>query len=339
MKQLPRKDVKMGNNTFKIYGPSENDPCFTAIGDTFEPEFVLLCEYLLTDKSTCMDLGAGLGAKSLVMSNYAQHGEVYAIEPSPSVSACLRRNLEANRAANVFVEELAIGDADKDARFVDEPSGRHVDGDGSDGVPVKMTTLSSLAANRKLGKVDFVTMGVEGFEFDILKNSVGFFERYRPVIALAFNSWAQMVRKCVNPAQFLDWLLDNFREVYAVSKGDKKLLASVDKKNRLAFLDRHLRRDDLATEILITNNQEYSDILKHMAQVETQFSTSHSADLQYQDRIVDKNEVISAYRMILGREPDEGAAFAGRVGIMTVREVRQTLMDSEEFRALVRQLQ
>lgn len=334
MARYPKKNIILGNNAFVFYGLSLTDPYFTTLIDGFEPEFTMFCEYFLDENSICLDIGANIGVKSLVMANFARNGKVYALEAAPSVAKVLRLNVEKNRVSNVVVEEKAVGEKEQIVHFIDNSCWGHVDTTGSNGVDVEMTTLMHIAEAHRLPKVDFVKIDIEGNEPSVIMSSMDFFRKYNPTVFIEFNSWCQMLYGNMNPMEFLNSLCDNFSYVYAVSKGDRKLLSQVEKGSKEGFLWRNIQRDGFVTDLLLSNDPQKVDLFHYMANIDLYQNDlvlkTYAED--YQNKTADPNDVINAYRMILGRDPENSQILDAHSGITTIKDLRKTLLESEEFR-------
>ena len=65
----------------------------------------------IADDSVCLDVGANIGAMTLVMSDLASKGAVFAFEPSSRNATFLRENLARNSRSNVTVFQNALFDS------------------------------------------------------------------------------------------------------------------------------------------------------------------------------------------------------------------------------------
>lgn len=338
MSDYPSKTINLGYKKYLFHGISEDDPYFSNLSDNFEPEFTLLCEYLLHEDSICLDIGANIGVKSLIMANYAEKGRVCAIEASPTVARILRLNVEKNGLSNVIVEEKAVGDGEKTVQFVDSSCYGHIDRDGKSGLPVEMTTIDAISECHGFSKIDFIKIDIEGNEQPALMTGMQTINKFEPIIYMEFNSWCQLTLGGCNPAHFLDWLLDNFKAVFTVSKGDRNLLSRLERENKNAFLWRNMRRDGFVSDLIMTNNSVHNEVLTYLTNTATPGHTisgddEYEFDSGYQNKLVEPQDVINAYRMILGREPESQQVIMNGVGTITVGELRSGFIFSEEFRA------
>jgi FkbM family methyltransferase len=141
---------------------------------------------------TALDIGAHHGLYTLLLSKkIGASGRVFSFEPSPREGVALRKHLKLNRCRNVAVEELAVGDENKEGQL-------HVvegfeTGCNSLRPPIVMSETSPVCvcvrrlddwvSERRLDAVDFIKLDVEGGELAALRGASRFLERRpRPVI-------------------------------------------------------------------------------------------------------------------------------------------------------------
>jgi len=211
---FPFKDLSFLGDRFRIHGLSPEDRYFQTLQDNMEPEFIRFCRRFVRPDYVCIDVGANIGLKALIMSAQARSGKVIAIEAGPSIGEVLDLNVRVNRAANILIEKSAIGDRIGAAHFVEESAFGYV---GDSGVEVPMTTLPALAKKLGLPRVDFIKMDVEGLEFPILKSSLDFINSNDALVYFEFNAWTQIVNADVHPKEFAKWMLNAFSHVYMVT--------------------------------------------------------------------------------------------------------------------------
>ena len=144
----------------------------------------VFCRHVTTG-STVIDLGANVGYYTLLAARMVgPEGRILACEPEPLNASYLRRHVQANRLANVVVEEVAVGAVSGRAGFTrGKGRGRgHFAADGELTVPVR--TLDSLVQSNELSP-GFLKIDVEGAEDDVLAGGAETLEAHRPVIFLA----------------------------------------------------------------------------------------------------------------------------------------------------------
>lgn len=246
----PSKSIHVGAETLIIHGLSEVDPYFRSISEGFERNFGAICEHVVEPDAVCVDVGANIGVKSLQLSRRAQRGRILAVEPAPKVHAVLLANLATNRAANVTPVQTAVGDREGSVGFIDQSAYGHINATGP---KVPLTTLEALMAQHGLTRLDFLKIDVEGFEFPILRHSIDLLRKHRTVTLFEFNSWCQIAHARSDPLAFIEWVVQSFPSVFAISKRGR-LLDLVS--SPLDLLHRNMTQDGLVTDLLVTSAPE-----------------------------------------------------------------------------------
>src|ERR1041385_2340004 len=249
---FPFKDLTSLGNSFRIHGLAADDRDFLSLHNDMEPEFVRFCRRFVRPDYVCIDVGANIGLKSLIMAAHARSGRVIAVEAGPSIVPVLELNVRTNDAANIAIERAAIGDRTGTAHFVEESAFGYV---GDDGVEVPMTTLPALAKKLDLPRVDFIKMDVEGLEFPILKNSLDFINRNDALVYFEFNAWTQMVNADVHPKEFAKWMLGAFSHVYMVTESadEDASLWRLAKDEWRKILNHNCFHSDFVNDMVVTN--------------------------------------------------------------------------------------
>jgi FkbM family methyltransferase len=161
--------------------------------DGFEPAERAFLERFLKSGMTVLDIGAHHGFYSLLASKFVgPEGMVIAFEPSPRERKALRLNLRLNRCKNVSVEQVALGSEDASGilHMVDFQTGcNSLKPPASDvlgvtcQIPVDVLRLDTWTNKRKIERVDFIKLDVEGGELEVLRGASQFLTRRpRPLI-------------------------------------------------------------------------------------------------------------------------------------------------------------
>ena len=251
---FPHKDLKFSEHKFRVHGLSEGDPYFQTLHDNMETEFVRFCEGFIRPDYTCLDVGANIGLKTLIMAARARDGKVVAIEAAPKVGEVLELNVRSN-AANVTVEKTAIGDrASRGTVLFHEDSAYGYISET--GVEIPVTTLAALSKKHDLKRVDFIKIDVEGSEFAILKDSLDFINANETLVYVEFSVWTQITNAQVHPKEFAKWLLKNFSHVYLVNKlaAQDKILSRIHADNWLGLLQHNCFTAAFVDDLVVTNS-------------------------------------------------------------------------------------
>jgi FkbM family methyltransferase len=135
--------------------------------------------------SVAIDVGANVGALTLLMATLAADGKVIAIEPGPPTFARLKKNLALNPSVSRVVQPLQVGVADKEGQLFwnEDPTNRGNAGMlASQGEPVAVQTLDTVIDRLGLERLDFVKIDVEGMEYEVIKGAMSSIITFRPVI-------------------------------------------------------------------------------------------------------------------------------------------------------------
>lgn len=142
------------------------------IVDNYEPVTRLLVERLVQPGNICADVGANIGGIAFLMAAHVTPGgRVFAFEPSPMTCARLRRNIGLNPGLSDVVVPIQAGLSDRpgELRVVEDyvvPGNASLDSAGGAAVPI--TTLDRVMFERKVPRLDFLKIDVEGMEFEVL---------------------------------------------------------------------------------------------------------------------------------------------------------------------------
>lgn len=123
----------------------------------------------------CLDAGANIGYHSILMARQSSHGSVHSFEPTRTFSM-LEKNVLHSGARNVFLNKVALGATggrkrERLYRIWGQPSERYSGG---------WTTIDDYCTEKKLNRLDFIKIDVDGFDFEVLLGARRTLERFRP---------------------------------------------------------------------------------------------------------------------------------------------------------------
>lgn len=129
-------------------------------------------EFAIRPQDTVIDVGANIGAFTIVAARAASSGRVYAVEPSSANFVLLNENVRLNQLENVKTLNLALSASDGSAvlHFGGECPSLHFES-GVETETVATRSLESLLNAEGLSRVDLLKLDCEGAEFDILLNA------------------------------------------------------------------------------------------------------------------------------------------------------------------------
>lgn len=251
----PSKIIHIAGRPYQISGLSHDDVYFRAIGDVFEPEFLRICRDLVRPDYTCIDVGANIGMKSLMLAQFVPQGHVLAVEAAPTVYEVLETNVARSGETVIACIRTALGGEDGEVHFREDSAYGHI---APSGATVPCRTLGTLIRERGLSRADFIKIDVEGFEFPILRAGLGEIERHRSVVFFEFNSWCQMAFAESPPLDFARWILASFSHVFLVrrDRGDGPGLRRMRPDAALTLLHTNLIEDGCVSDILATSAPE-----------------------------------------------------------------------------------
>lgn len=152
-------------------------------GEKWIEDQFLLHPYL-REGMVVMDVGANIGYLTLFFcKSVGTAGAVYAFEPEPDNFGELARTLERNQINWCTPVNSACGSCDREARLAMGLNG-YVQPDGTGSPNCHMLSLDTFVEQRRIAKVDFVKIDVEGFEADVLTGMAEIIKRDRPVLCV-----------------------------------------------------------------------------------------------------------------------------------------------------------
>jgi len=161
-----------------------------------EPAIVEWIEHVVHEGSTCLDVGANVGAHALLMARLAgPSGRVIAFEPHPDLCRRLRENVGLNGYRNVTVVEAAVSDADGTASFFGFRQGAFRQGissltrDERAVEEMRVHTVDGRGLERRfeLERCDLIKIDVEGHDAVVVRSLLETIERHRPLVVFEFR--------------------------------------------------------------------------------------------------------------------------------------------------------
>lgn len=157
----------------------------------YEPALTKMIATLVREGDVCLDVGANFGWYTSLFHKYCgEKGQVHAFEPIAEsyVELCETHRL-MNRPSNVFVNNGAVGDEERDIEiytFADLPTGYASLAQKADHESVvqtcSMVTADSYLDEKGVDRVDFVKVDIEGAELMFLKGGESLFNQSVPPI-------------------------------------------------------------------------------------------------------------------------------------------------------------
>lgn len=210
-------DLRFGDCVFSLSGDPEDRSVFGAIKQLegrWEPHIASVLRHCIRPNFVCLDIGANIGAHSVVMASIARDGQVLAFEASPRNCAYLKENARRNRLGNLRSENLALWNCRGAINFchIDELAGcsfvgtDEVDSTADEKIRAVVTgewlkdlhlhismekvncvPLDDWVTNSGLDRVDLIKIDVEGAEVRVLQGSRATLSQYNPIVITEYN--------------------------------------------------------------------------------------------------------------------------------------------------------
>jgi len=139
----------------------------------------------ITADATVLDIGANVGALTLLMASLTPQGRVIAIEPGPTTFARLQANVELNPQLSKRVDIYQLGIADQPGMLYWQEDA-NVPGNAGllsqEGIEVKVEALDEFIPQLALDRLDFIKIDVEGMEYEVIKGGLQAIAQYRPIL-------------------------------------------------------------------------------------------------------------------------------------------------------------
>lgn len=128
--------------------------------------------FQLTPTSCVVDIGANVGAFTVMAANQVKQGKIIAVEPVSGNFQMLSQNIAMNGMKNVSLIQKAVGGQEGEMEIFSSGSQSSLYwGEGLKKEKVQLTTLAKVLDEHGIDKVDLLKMDCEGAEFDILLQS------------------------------------------------------------------------------------------------------------------------------------------------------------------------
>jgi FkbM family methyltransferase len=150
---------------------------------TAEARDLFLYEYTPHAGDVVLDVGAGVGAETLLFSRLVgAAGRVVSVEAHPRTFKRLTDLVAANALTNVTLVHAALSDAEGSVVISDLPEHpRNALMREGHGINVPARRLDELAAELAIAGVDLLKMNIEGAELDALRGAGGLLDQTRHV--------------------------------------------------------------------------------------------------------------------------------------------------------------
>lgn len=161
---------------------------------------IFLMKKLLRPESIFMDVGANIGAFSLIAAAVARKGQVHAFEPSKRLYDHLSDNIKINNFANVTINNIGIFNEITE-KTLHHPKGSGIvnagaaslfadnvkTADSVESERISLITLDSYVRSKNLTRVDLIKIDIEGAEMAALQGARETLNQFRPHVLMELN--------------------------------------------------------------------------------------------------------------------------------------------------------
>jgi|TARA_Y100000294_G_scaffold145701_1_gene140991 FkbM family methyltransferase len=205
-------------------------------------------------KPVILDVGANIGMYSICYSKLFSDANIYAFEPVKKNYQTLIQNIKNNKIKNIIANNFGLLDKKKFLKIgIPDPSThKRYKQNINDGLfsifakkkkfKIKVDSLDAFIKKKKINKIDFIKIDVEGAEFQVLKGAKKTISKYKPIIQLEFNELTEVLgNKKINFFQNFAKKFDY--KIYYLTKG-YNLKKNINLKNDF-FSDLILLNEDI----------------------------------------------------------------------------------------------
>ena len=147
--------------------------------------------FKLDQELTIIDIGANVGSISLPLAKIFNNSKIYSIEPTNYAFQKITKNLNLNKdlKKNISLNQLFLSKKNRPSKVwsswnFDNNDNKHKQHLGTLHSIKKKSyiTLTKFIDLKKIKKVDFIKLDVDGHELDVLKSGEKFLKNRKPVI-------------------------------------------------------------------------------------------------------------------------------------------------------------
>ncbi|MFC1869617.1 FkbM family methyltransferase [Thermodesulfobacteriota bacterium] len=215
------------------------EPLFVGAG--FEESEAALLRHLARLGMKVIDVGANIGLYTVLLGNLVgKTGHVWSFEPFPPVVNYLKKNIELNKLTNITVIEMAVAEKEGVLDFHVFPEGCDVYNSlgaanrpteqlqAVQKIPVRVTTLDTIAYEVGITEIDLLKIDVEGAEERVLKGAEKIIRR-NPNIKIIMEIYEPSAKQCgCSSDRMIEMLLEWGFSIFKIGPGGIQVRCSAD---------------------------------------------------------------------------------------------------------------
>lgn len=160
----------------------------------FEPAATAIIDKYTQEGMTVLDVGANNGCHTLHFAKLVgKMGKVIAFEPMSEAILRLKCNMELNDFDNIVVEKIALSNVNKKKQSAYFRTSWTLDGSklniAGNKEDVDFFTLDEYVKNKRLDKIDFIKLDVDGYEYKVLSGGRNSIKRFTPIILVELGKY------------------------------------------------------------------------------------------------------------------------------------------------------
>jgi FkbM family methyltransferase len=192
--------------------------------NNYEATITRLIKHIVKPGDFCLDIGANVGAITLVMAfATGSEGKVIAVEPHPVMVDRLRANIELNRRDNVLVIAAALSDtAGKAVLYAAEEHHFHQGLSSLEPSPginreIPIEKITGKVLQEQIGDqlCGFIKIDVEGHDFIVLRQLADIIAKHRPHVIFEYHRERWLDNHC-RIEQAVEFLRDLGYRIYFI---------------------------------------------------------------------------------------------------------------------------
>ena len=196
------------------------------------------------------DVGANIGIFSLSYASIFKSAKVYSFEPVDYIFEILRTNIYKNKnfKNRIFPFNLGFSDSRKNIKLGIPNSKQHprydpkknsinvglfsIYGSKKSTVNAKFVTLDDFVKSKKIQKLDFIKIDVEGHEYNVLKGAIKTIKKFKPIIIFEFNDLTRAL-STYSVSDYFSIIKKMNYKIYGLKYGWPKTLIPIKSLNKV----------------------------------------------------------------------------------------------------------